>query len=653
VLMWLMGKFFILWRSYSRGSTECKEITTKITQAVEDQIEKRRVTKASQSPQSQQVVSRQSSEGIPQCHPAEWDETLLEFFRVRALHRRTTWMFTARAFGMGIFFGCIYVIFFMFYIMTAPPEKEDVLSYIYSSYVFIGSVCIELGYFVMAAIMVHFQPRPKAANGIDTPLDPDKMGPEDVAEENPDNATCIFIATHKMCGGPEGREQLRLTLAHAVKVVPPRYIFVCDNSIELKPPDRTIDCVKEFSEQMGGDFNYLYMPVANKTISFAWALMRMVPALTKAGVCPDFKYVLMIDDDVLIPRNFVIPYDRLREEEKLSAIAYSIEAITPNEGCYNQFWVTLQEMEYNNMGVFKKLESDLGSTLCAHGAIAVWKADILAEEIFPQHDTEFFGEDMQMGVWLHFLGQGRYIHYDVICRVATAVPDTLADLWMQRWRSWDMAIHRNGLRLFAFMLTTCSPLSWIFKVSILLELFAVFCDWVRITFAVHFFWIAPVFALEVTGAFMVIAWIQLLIRDWIIYKHRPDHRTKNIAFFFTFPFYRIFEVFFFRQCALLENVLTQSPFHTRGHNVRTLIKNNRFLPFPKHLFPENDKEAMKQGLKNLNWDTIWVPDTPQNSAEKPPSSMLDYDSTYSSRLARVFMLAMAVALMIIYLALGL
>lgn len=68
--------------------------------------------------------------------------------------------------------------------------------------------------------------------------------------------------------------------------------------------------------------NYVYIPEGNKTHSLYWTTELWIPALHQrgtedprdlaltltltllGGLCPDFEYLVMIDDDVPLPENF-------------------------------------------------------------------------------------------------------------------------------------------------------------------------------------------------------------------------------------------------------------------------------------------------------------------------------------------------------------
>ena len=124
----------------------------------------------------------------------------------------------------------------------------------------------------------------------------------------------------------------------------------------------------------------------------------------------DYKYAVMIDDDVPIPPDFYVPREELEAKPHIKAVCYGIRATTPEWeeekarkeggnsgcvtgcGCKEPLLVALQDAEYKVAGMVKQLQWKGGSTLCAHGAISLWRRDILGE-VFRKHDTEFHGED--------------------------------------------------------------------------------------------------------------------------------------------------------------------------------------------------------------------------------------------------------------------
>ena len=76
--------------------------------------------------------------------------------------------------------------------------------------------------------------------------------------------TCLLIACHKSCVTAERTHTFANTLRAALKVFPPKAIFVCDNAPSLNPWDRTEQVCESVSRGEGytGDqkINYLFIP---------------------------------------------------------------------------------------------------------------------------------------------------------------------------------------------------------------------------------------------------------------------------------------------------------------------------------------------------------------------------------------------------------
>jgi cellulose synthase/poly-beta-1,6-N-acetylglucosamine synthase-like glycosyltransferase len=72
---------------------------------------------------------------------------------------------------------------------------------------------------------------------------------------------------------------------------------------------------------------------------------------------------------------------------------------------FRSLWVAYQDFEYILSGYMKLFQSQTGSALSAHGAIALWKRDVLVDLVLHNHNTMFHGEDLQMGIILHTLSK--------------------------------------------------------------------------------------------------------------------------------------------------------------------------------------------------------------------------------------------------------
>ncbi len=82
----------------------------------------------------------------------------------------------------------------------------------------------------------------------------------------------------------------------------------------------------------------------------------------------------------------------------------------------------------------KQLQWRFGSTMSCHGAIGLWRRDVLGKKILWDHDTVFHGEDMYMGLMLHRMRK----NYTIM--VSVPVPDSDA-------RSLVFAVCDDLLRL--------------------------------------------------------------------------------------------------------------------------------------------------------------------------------------------------------------
>jgi len=135
-------------------------------------------------------------------------------------------------------------------------------------------------------------------------------------------------------------------------------------------------------------------------------------------------------------------------------------------------------------GFFKQLQSGYGTTLACHGAIALWKRDILVNKIFWDHDCIFNGEDLQMGLILHAMKQGHKIRTQPRELVYTEPPDFTMMLWQQRVKSWDVTSHRMTFKFLHILLFQwCGGISTlILKPFFVLEIFNICQDWARIFF---------------------------------------------------------------------------------------------------------------------------------------------------------------------------
>jgi len=344
----------------------------------------------------------------------------------------------------------------------------------------------------------------------------------DISEENMllnteyDHEVALLIATHKCDSTHEKRRGLQKALEHALERFPASSIFVCDNARDEAPPDATWMLVADIVEDTNiqEQVHYVYLPVGNKTLAFFWTIDVWIPILEEAKMCPRFKYIMMIDDDVAVPARLQFPIRALNKEEDVQAYAYAINCFTNTKEQAKDapMLVRYQNIEYLLAGFFKQFQSSYGTALACHGAISLWRRDILVSKILWDHDTIFNGEDLQMGLLLHSMKQGHKIGCSARHLVQTDPPDHLYMLWQQRVKSWDVTAHRKTVTFLKIaLLHWCGGLpSLILKPFLFMELFNIIQDWARIFFFAYLLtynegrihllqWILYLFLLQVSS----------------------------------------------------------------------------------------------------------------------------------------------------------
>ncbi|EER16951.1 hypothetical protein Pmar_PMAR005563, partial [Perkinsus marinus ATCC 50983] len=248
---------------------------------------------------------------------------------------------------------------------------------------------------------------------------------------------CLMIACHQSTMTEERYETFTATLRAALMVFPPSHIFVCDNGVSPIP----VDDNQWATQQVHPDINYLYVPEGNKTFAFYWCNKYWIPYLVQNGRVTDFKYAVIIDDDVPLPPDLHIPHQLLDQNPNIKAVHFPITATTP-DGKPNLL-VQCQDIEYKIAGLHKLFQATLARSLSCHGAVALWDRETL-DEIFYEHDTVFNGEDMYMGLSLLRKRDDSKIISSAQAIVPTYAPDNWGMLFRQRVKSWDVTSHKKS-----------------------------------------------------------------------------------------------------------------------------------------------------------------------------------------------------------------
>lgn len=201
----------------------------------------------------------------------------------------------------------------------------------------------------------------------------------------------------------------------------------------------------------------------------------------------NFKYVMTIDDDVRIPKNFDPQLSLLAKDVKM--IAYPIKP----SNLMSSYLTRMQKREYRRSDRSNYFKQVLGTVLFPHGAISTCEVNFYLETMrFRPVDGAFFAEDQKKGATWRW--KRARIAMASGPEVGTEVPDNWCFFESQRLGSWDTGAHMLcGIYLEDFLTDwpqNCEVSTFIKlffrKIFQFQTLFTIFSDIVRPFFFVSF-----------------------------------------------------------------------------------------------------------------------------------------------------------------------
>ena len=368
------------------------------------------------------------------------------------------------------------------------------------------------------------------------------------------NSTCLLIACHNSAINDEMKTDFLRTLHAALANFPPECIFICDNGRDLNPSDNTkglIDevCDDKFGKGMNRRMNYVFVPEGNKTHALYWVTEWWIPFLVQKDRVPDFKYLVMIDDDVPLPKSFDFHNAEMEADPSIACYGYGITAVTPTDPTTGKsefcMLVAMQDLEYKISGFFKYFQYKIGGcAFYAHGAISMWRRETLGKEILYKHDTEFNGEDMYMGLLTHRLSEKSKekvrIAFSMGSLVETYAPDNFNLLFKQRTKSWDLGTHRKFKTVIKELCFRWKNQHLMLKIFHVGEVVTLFLDWLRIYMLALLLPTNPLVVLGILIFFMSLAFILLFLFRTIVLRNRKELRAAvPLKVFLVFPFFKV------------------------------------------------------------------------------------------------------------------
>ena len=204
-----------------------------------------------------------------------------------------------------------------------------------------------------------------------TRFEGDAAGPD--VESRDISETCLIIPCYK-----SAEVLARATLPAALRIFPGRQILVVANGNNERPLDNTQDVCKSFGVR------HIWVPVGSK----------ITAQFVGTCVARSFKYCLLIDDDIILPANLPLPTERL--VARSACIGYTIASVAGPDGAKGTLIQQAQDIEYKLAGLNKVFQARVGSAIFPHGAISLWRRDILIE-VIRTHPGFSISEDWYLG----------------------------------------------------------------------------------------------------------------------------------------------------------------------------------------------------------------------------------------------------------------
>ncbi|KAL8868234.1 MAG: hypothetical protein Q9174_005122, partial [Haloplaca sp. 1 TL-2023] len=244
----------------------------------------------------------------------------------------------------------------------------------------------------------------------------------DQAESGNANDTALLIPCYK------SEKLIAATLEAALKVFPAQNIFVIANGNSPTPLDNTASVCEKYG------VSHTWSPIGSK----------IVAQFVGCYVSKRFPYVLLIDDDCLLPPNFPIVTDRIKG--KVLCIGYTIKSVGPNSS-KGTLCQQAQDVEYKISGIQRAFAGKIGSATFPHGAISIWDRQLLIKT-FQAHPGFSVSEDWFFG---HVARQlGCRIQMCTAVFVETETPSAIffssggarggfgeMTIWKQRFFRWN------------------------------------------------------------------------------------------------------------------------------------------------------------------------------------------------------------------------
>ncbi|OQE40810.1 hypothetical protein PENCOP_c005G05272 [Penicillium coprophilum] len=266
-----------------------------------------------------------------------------------------------------------FLVLFVYFVLVGMPLWKGAVWWLYyfvrTKFVIQGGYAIIIGMAALYAfcpLMILFETDPPTWSS-----EPDTESPDLESNTSRVQSTALLIPCYKSAA------IISATLDAALKIFPKENIFVIANGNSKTPLDNTEEVCKPYG------INHLWVPIGSK----------IVAQFVGSHAARDFENALLIDDDCLLPPNFPIVSDRLKNTVK--CLGYTIKSVGPNSS-KGTFCQQAQDLEYKMSGIQRAFFGKLGSATFPHGAISLWNIEFL-KQTFHEHPGFSVSEDWFFG----------------------------------------------------------------------------------------------------------------------------------------------------------------------------------------------------------------------------------------------------------------
>ncbi|KAL4860975.1 hypothetical protein BDV12DRAFT_191392 [Aspergillus spectabilis] len=338
---------------------------------------------------------------------------------VNIKHQRRFWCEALIEYGIYTLFAA-----FIYLVLIGVPLWNGAVFWLY--WVMKHKFVFQGGWAIVIAVLICYAYIPLLIT-----FEPDSPEPEYYAQRNIESRalnTALLIPTYRSA------PILGRTLEAALKVFPAQNVYIVANGNSSTPLDNTEEICKVHG------VNHIWSPVGSKIIALfvgCYAVKR-------------FRSVLVMDDDCILPENFVVVASRLTDTTR--CIGYTIKAVGPSaQG--NTWCQKAQDLEYKLAGLQRCFAAKIGSATFPHGAISLWDRAFLQKSL--EHHPGFsISEDWFLGDSCRQIG-GR-IQMCSAAFVETTAPSNLlfADNDKSRGGFGEMTVFRQRFTRWNFFTTT-------------------------------------------------------------------------------------------------------------------------------------------------------------------------------------------------------